>query len=277
MIRKTDRVVLSGINRTFSTVASAGAFFLHKQSAFWPRVGSLAIIVGGASAGVDVIIHKPLAVSTASTLPVLTFQIYFARYWLSVHSAQPNPVLPQATPAYGPADLFPFVRYALLLALAFAICVGPVGVVMLKALSELWGGHLNSASNIFTPESFILRSVLVGPLFLMLICRLLLVFPARATGDALTLRQSWLLARGITWQLFGTQLFCGILGLALFAGALTVAWPLLSQFPSARFLGIAVNSLAVTVSSAIYLALATHCLAELYALRRPRSLLLIKK
>jgi hypothetical protein len=250
-------------------VARAGAFFLHKQRIFWPRVGTLAIIVGAASAGVDLIIHKPHAVSTASTLPVLAFQIYFARYWLSIHSVQPNPLRPKRPLAYAPADVFPFVRYALLLALAFAVCVGPVGVVMLKALSELWGGHLNSASNTLTPESFILRSLLVGPLFLILICRLLLVFPARAAADPLTLRQSWLLARGITWRLFGTQLFCGILGLALFASALTVVWPLLSQFPSARLLGIAINSLAVSVSSAIYLAFATHCLAELYALRRP--------
>ncbi len=258
----------STVSRTLSLVASAGAFFLDKQPAFWPRVGGWAVAVAAISAGVVLILDDPSSVSTAATLPVLAFQIYFALYWLLlVRSQCPRPPPGQAPEKRSPPDIIPFVRYALMLALSFAVFVGPVGVVMLGALSGFSGVHLEHALRIFMPETFVLRCLLAGPVFLALISRLLLVFPAHADGHDLTLRQSWVLATGIGWLLFGTQLLCAIIGLALFAAALAVPWSLLGGFPSLRLLAVGLISIAVTVTSAIYIALATHCLGKLYAQR----------
>jgi len=247
---------------------------LDHQLTFWLRVVPSAIAVAAMSSGIVIIMDDPVSVSSAATLPVFTFQVYFASYWLvAVLSRRPRSTLALLSKTEQPIrpELTAFLGYSLLLAFAFTMFLGPVAMVMLAALSGYSGVSIEPTFLAFTPATFTLRCVIIGPFFIAAFCRLLLVFPARAAGEALTLRGSWALARGIGWPLFGTQLLCAIIGLTLFTIALTVPWSLMDEFASNRLLGVSVISFAVTVASAIHIALASFCLAELYTFRRFRG------
>lgn len=246
------------------TVAMAGAFFLHHQRRFWPRVIAGACAVAAVSMTIVVLLEHPASLSTAFTLPILAFQIYFARYWLCM-IATDNATLTTEQSVW--SNLIPFIRYALLLALAFAVFVGPVGVVMLEALSGFPGVYTAGAQHLFTPETFLMQTLLAGPIFLALAGRFLLVFPSRAAGQVLTLAGSWRLTRGSGWYLFISQYICALIGLALFATALTVPWTLIEQGTMARLLAVGAISLAVTLASGVYIALATYGLTNLYLQR----------
>lgn len=219
--------------------------------------------------------NDPVSVSSAATLPVFAFQVYFATYWLvAVLSHRPRSALAPLSKMGPPTrpELMAFVGYSLLLAFAFTMFLGPVAVVILAALSGFSGVSIEPALLAFTPATFTLRCVIIGPFFIAAFCRLFLVFPARAAGEALTLKGSWALARGIGWPLFGTQLLCAIIGLTLFTIALTLPWSLMGELSSNRLLGVGLVSFAVTVASAIHIALASFCLAELYTFRRFRGI-----
>lgn len=254
---------------------SGGAFLLDHRRTFWLHVVASAIAVAAMSSGIVIIMNNPVSVSSAATFPVFAFQVYFAAYWLvAVLSQRPRSTLAPLSKPEQPirSELTAFVGYSLLLAFAFTMFLGPVAMVMLVALSGFSGVSIEPTLLAFTPATFTLRCVIIGPFFIAAFCRLLLVFPARAAGEALTLRGSWALARGIGWPLFGTQLICAIIGLTLFTIALTVPWSLVDEFSSNRLLGVSLISLAVTVASAIHIALAGFCLAELYTFRRFRGL-----
>ncbi len=263
-------------NSVFSTldlVASAGGFIFDNHREFWFRVIGSALAVAATSAAIVTVLDTAIFVSTAATLPILAFQVYFALHWLLVilyqrrHSRLPITI-------GGKKRLRPyvttFIGYSLLLAFAFTIFVGPLGIVMLAALSGISGVSIEPMLQIFTPDTFTLRCVAIGPFFIAAFCRLFLVFPALAGGEELGLRESWLLARGIGWPLFGSQLLCAVIGLTLFSAALTLPWTLLEAFSSERLLAVGLSSFAVTVASGIHIALATFCLAELYAVCRIR-------
>lgn len=249
------------------TVVSAGGFFLRHQRAFWRPVSLLAPAVGVVSMAVGAAIGNTAPGSTAPTLPVLFFQIYFAYYWLRRALSVPGkPVLRQVEEEdrVGPPSHMVFIRYAVLLALSFALTIGPVGVVMLRILAGLAGTRYAFLGGMLAPEQFFFNAIVLGPVYLLLSCRFLLVFPARAIGIEMSLGQAWSATRGATWRLFGTQMLCAIIGLALFGFSLTVPWSFLLFFPNYGVLALAAVSIAVAVASAIYIALATHCLGQLY-------------
>lgn len=243
---------------------AAGRFLSEERRAFFQTVMLGAALVGIATGAVHALAGRSPASAIAATFAVLAFQIYFAEYWMH-HTlrAAPPPLLGRLASGQGQDQIHyaVFFRYGLLLALCFAVVVGPIGVVMNLSLEAvIWG----IGPDVPGLRTFLFGAAVIGPVFLLMVCRFLLVFPARAVDIPLTLGQSWSLAANIGRRIFATQVLSAVAGAVLLTLALTVPWLFLALLPGREVAAAGVQAAAVAVLTAVYIALAGYCLAILF-------------
>ncbi len=254
----------SGTPSAWSLFITAGRFLVNHRRAFFRSVALGAVSVGVATGAIHALAGRSAASAIAATFAVLIFQIYFAEYWMHVSlRAAPPPPLGRLATGQGQDQIHyaVFFRYGLLLALCFAVVVGPIGVVMNLSLEAgIWG----IGPDVPGLRTFLWGSGVIGPVFLLVISRFLLVFPARAVDIPLTLAQSWSLAANIGSRIFATQAFCAAAGMGLFALALAVPWLFLTWLPGQELAAAGLQAAAVAALTAVYIALAGHCLSVLF-------------
>ncbi len=248
----------------WALVTAAGRFLAEHRQAFLRNVAPGAVMVGIVTGAIHALAGRSAASAIAATFAVLLFQIYFAEYWMhETLRAAPPPPLGRLATDQGQDQIHyaVFFRYGLLLASAFAVVVGPIGVVMNLTLEAgIWG----IGPDIPGLRTFLFGAGVIGPVFLFAIGRLLLVFPARAVDIPLTLGQSWTLAAPLGLRIFATQILCAAAGIVLFALALAVPWLFLALMPGWELTAAGLQAAAVAALTAVYIALSGYCLSLLF-------------
>lgn len=247
----------------WATFVAAWRFLIAERRAFLRTVSPGVAMVGLATLSIHALAGRSPTSPIAATFAVLLFQIYVAERWM--HHA-----LRAAGLAAGQdrdeIHYAAFFRYGLLLALCFAVAVGPIGVVMhLSLAAGIWG----IGPDVAGLRTFLVGALVIGPPFLLVIGRFLLVFPARAVDIPLTLAGAWSLGAPIGLAIFATQLLSAAAGTVLFALALAVPWLFLAVFPDQGLVAAGLQAAAVAVLTAVYIAVAGHCLAAHFRHQRP--------
>jgi hypothetical protein len=248
----------------WATFAAAWRFLIAERRAFLRTVSPGAAMVGLATLAIHALAGPWPTSPIAATFAVLLFQIYFAERWMhhALRAAQ-SALFGRSGIGGDPDEIHyaAFFRYGLLLALCFAVAVGPLGVVMNLSLA---GGVWGIGPDVAGLGTFLLGAAVIGPPFLLLIGRFLLVFPARAVDIPLTLGQAWSLSAGIGRELFATQVLSAAAGMVLFTLSLAVPWLFLALFPGQGLAAAALQAAAVAALTAVYIAVAGYCLAVLF-------------